>query len=103
MKKLEKEVQYFINLIFDNIQVAKTKKKPKARKDAIFYNIKLDEEKIVVWNKEKNMDYVIYIEEIQNFNFKEYLTKYLALIYIEQLNNFEKNIITFEELAGIKK
>lgn len=103
MKKLEKEVQYFINLIFDNIQVAKTKKEPKARKDAIFYNIKLDEEKIVVWNKEKNMDYVIYIEEIQNFNFKEYLTKYLALIYIEQLNNFEKNIITFEELAGIKK
>ena len=105
MSQLEEDVQYFINLIFDNIQVAKIKKGKKAREDAIFHNIniKSDGEEIAVWNKEKDFGYIIYKKEIEKSDFKNYLTKYLALVYIERLSKFEKNIITFEELAGIKK
>ena len=97
----EKEVYYFIELVFNNIQSAKTKKN---KKKAILTNLKVKSngEKIIVFNKEKKYSYTLYTKQIQDFKFKQYLTKYIALIYIDNLTNYLNNKITFEELADIK-
>ena len=51
----EKEVYYFIELVFNNIQSAKTKKN---KKKAILTNLKVKSngEKIIVFNKEKKWE-----------------------------------------------
>ena len=105
MKNFEEEVQYFIDLIFNNIQLAKTKKGKKAREEAIFHNInvKLDGKEIAVWDMEKDYGYILSKKEIEDFNFKMYLTKHLALYYLDILTKYQNNEITFEELAGIKE
>ena len=97
----EKEVYYFIELVFNNIQSAKTKKN---KKTAILTNLKVNSngEKIIVFNKEKKYSYTLYTKRIQDFKFKQYLTKCIALIYIDNLTNYLNNKITFEELADIK-
>lgn len=97
----EKEVYYFIDLVFNNIQTDKTKKN---KKKAIFTNlrIKSNGEEIIVFNKEKRYSYTLYTKQIQDFKFKQYLTKCIALIYIDNLTNYLNNKITFEELANIK-
>lgn len=98
----EKEVYYFIMLVFNNIQVAKTKKN---KQKAIFSNLKfiLDRKEIKIWNKEKKYSYTLYTNQIQNYNFKNHITKYLALIYIDKLTKYINKKITFEELADIIK
>ena len=98
----EKEVYYFIMLVFNNIQVAKTKKN---KQKAIFSNLKLilDRKEIKIWNKEKKYLYTLYTNEIQNYDFKNDITKYLALIYIDKLTKYINKKITFEELADIIK
>lgn len=97
----EKEVYYFVELVFHNIQVAKTRKN---KKKAILTNlkVKLNEEKIIVYNKEKKYSYILYQNQIQNFNFKQELTKVIALLYIDNLTNYLNNKITFEEFADVK-
>lgn len=98
----EKEVYYFIMLVFNNIQVAKTKKN---KQKAIFSNLKfiLDRKEIKIWNKEKKYSYTLYTNQIQNYNFKNHITKYLALIYIDKLTKYINKKITFEELVDIIK
>ena len=97
----EKEVYYFIELVFNNIQSAKTKKN---KKKAILTNLKVKSngEKIIVFNKETKYSHTLYKKQIQDFQFKQYLTKCIALIYIDNLTNYLNNKITFEELADIK-
>lgn len=97
----EKEVYYFIELVFNNIHSAKTKKN---KKKTILNNLKVkaNGEKIIVFNKEKKYSYTLYTKQIQDFKFKQYLTKCIALIYIDNLTNYLNNKITFEELADIK-
>lgn len=97
----EKEVYYFIELVFNNIQSAKTKKN---KKKAIFTNLKVKSngKKTIVFNKEKKYSYTLYTKQIQDFKFKQYLTKCIALIYIDNLTNYLNKKITFEELADIK-
>lgn len=97
----EKEVHYFIELVFNNIHSAKTKKN---KKKAVLTNLKVKSngEKIIVFNKETKYSYTLYKNQIQDFKFKQYLTKCIALIYIDNLTNYLNNKITFEELADIK-
>lgn len=74
----EKEVYYFIELVFKNIQSAKVKNN---KKKEILTNIKVKSngEKIIVFNKEKKYSYTLYTKQIQDFKFKQYLTKCIAL------------------------
>lgn len=97
----EKEVYYFIELVFNNIHSAKTKKN---KKKAVLTNLKVKSngEKIIVFNKETKYSYTLYKNQIQDFKFKQYLTKCIALMYIDNLTNYLNNKITFEELADIK-
>ncbi len=96
----EKEVYYFIELVFNNIQSAKTKRN---KKKAIFTNLKVKSngEKIIVFNKAKKYSYTLCKKQIQDFKFKQYLSKCIALIYIDNLTNYLNNKITFDELADI--
>lgn len=97
----EKEVYYFIELVFNNIHSAKTKNN---KKKAVLTNLKVKSngEKIIVFNKETKYSYTLYKNQIQDFKFKQYLTKCIALMYIDNLTNYLNNKITFEELADIK-
>ena len=97
----EKEVHYFIELVFNNIHSTKTKKN---KKKAVLTNLKVKSngEKIIVFNKETKYSYTLYKNQIQDFKFKQYLTKCIAQMYIDNLTNYLNNKITFEELADIK-
>lgn len=97
----EKEVYYFIELVFNNIQSAKTKKN---KKKAILTNLKVKSngKKIAVFNSKQKYSYILYSKQIQDFKFRQPLTKHIALIYIDKLTNYINNKITFEELADIK-
>ena len=97
----EKEDYYFIEFVFNNIHSAKTKNN---KKKAVLTNLKVKSngEKIIVFNKETKYSYTLYKNQIQDFKFKQYLTKCIALMYIDNLTNYLNNKITFEELADIK-
>jgi len=105
MNNFENEVQYFIDLVFNNMQTAKTKKGKIEREEAVFKNINISKngEEVAVWDMEKDYAYILKVKEIEDFEFKEYLTKHLALYYIDILKKYEKNEITFEEFADIPK
>lgn len=103
MDSFEEEVNYFIYLVSNNIQKAKTLKK--GIFEMVFYNfnIRLDGQEVAIYNQEQDMFYNIFTKDIENYNFKQYLTKYLALYYIDKLAKYSNNQITFEQLAGIQK
>ena len=90
----EKEVYYFLDLVFNNIQVAKTSKN---KTKAVFTNLKLkpNGEEVIVYNKEKNYSYVLYTKQIQDFDFKIEFTKHIALYYIYKLTKYLNHKITF--------
>ncbi len=103
MYNFEDEVQYFNELVFKNIQKAKERKK---RKDEmVFFNldIRKDGQEIAIFNQEKDYVYTLFTKDIEEFNFKQYLIKELALRYIKKLTKYASNEITFEEFADIPK
>ena len=69
MDNFEEEVQYFVDLFYDNMQLAKTKKGKKSREEAIFHNlnIKLDGQEVAIWNKEKDWAYILTKKEMQEY------------------------------------
>ena len=96
----EENVYYFTELVFNNIQSAKVKKNN--RKEVFKYlKIKSNGNKIVV--NSKRHSFILSKRQIEKYNFKQYLTKFIALYYIEDLNKYFDNEISFEELAGIRK
>ncbi len=97
----EENVYYFTQLVFNNIQNAKVKKN---KRKEVFSNlrVKLDE-KIIVYNKQKKYSFILKTKDIKRYNFKQYLIKVLALYYIEALNKYKDNTISFEEFAEIRK
>ena len=100
-KDFEKEVYYFLDLVFNNIQVAKTSKN---KTKAVFTNLKLkpNGEEVIVYNKEKNYSYVLYTKQIQDFDFKIEFTKHIALYYIYKLTKYLNHKITFKEFADVR-
>lgn len=52
--------------------------------------------------RRKKYSYALYTKQIHDFKFKQYLTKSIALIYIDNITNYLNNKITFEELSDIK-
>lgn len=95
----EKEVLYFIELVFNNIQLAKTRKN---KIEVVFSNLKinLSRKEILIFNK--NHSYILTEKQIKDYNFNQYLTKYLALLYFEKLCKYLKKELTFKEFADIK-
>lgn len=98
----EENVYYFTELVFNNIQSAKTKKH---KRKEVFkcLKVKPKENKIIVYNKEKKYSFILQVKQINEYDFKQYLIKFIALYYIEDLNKYFDNEISFEELAGIRK
>lgn len=96
----EENVYYFTELVFNNIQSAKTKKN---KRKEVFKHLKIKSNgnKIVV--NSKRHSFILSKRQIEEYNFKQYLTKFIALYYIEDLNKYFDNEISFEELAGIRK
>lgn len=96
----EENVYYFTDLVFNNIQSAKAKKN---KRKEVFKHLKIKSNgnKIVV--NSKRHSFVLTKNNIEDYNFKQYLTKFLALYYIEALNKYKNNTISFEEFAEIKK
>ena len=103
MDSFEEEVNYFIYLVSNNIQKAKTLKK--GIFEMVFYNlnIRLDGQEIAIYNEEKDVFYNLFTKDIQKFSFEHYLAKHLALNYIDLLTKYNNNKITFEEVANIPK
>lgn len=101
-KNFEENVYYFTQLVFNNIQSAKSKKN---KRKEVFSNLKVKskENKIIVYHKEKKYLFILQEKTIKEYNFKQYLTKYIALYYIEGLIKYKDNKISFEEFADIKK
>lgn len=101
MDNFEEEVFYFVNLVLKNIQKAATRKK---RKDEmVFFNldIRKDGQEVAIFNQEKDYVYTILTKDIEEFNFKRYPIKDMALRYIEKLTKYASNQITFEEFAEL--
>lgn len=98
----EENVYYFTRLVFNNIQSAKIKKN---KRKEVLRNLKvnLNKNKIRVYNKEKHHSFILETKKIEEFNFKQYLIKYLALHYINGLTKYLTNEISFEEFAEISK
>lgn len=98
----EENVYYFTELVFNNIQSAKTKKN---KRKEVFkcLKVKAKNDEIIVYNKEKKYSFILQTKEIKEYDFKQYLTKFIALYYIEDLNKYLDNEISFEELVGIRK
>ena len=103
MDSFEEEVRYFNNLVCDNIQLAKTKKKDKAAAVFFNFNVKKDGKEIAVYNQAKDLFYTIFTKDIETFNFEDDVIGFLALAYIERLTKYTNNQMTFEELADIPK
>lgn len=103
MDSFEEEVNYFINLVSNNIQKARTMKKGKFEKVFYNFNIRLDGQEIAIYNEEKDVFYTLFTRDIEEFNFKQYITKHLALYYIDRLTLYNNNKITFKEVANIQK
>ena len=97
----EENVYYFTQLVFNNIQSAKVKKN---KRKEVFSDLKVkSNEKIIVYNKPKKYSFVLESKQVKEYNFKQYLTNVLALYYIESLNKYKNDDISFEEFADIKK
>lgn len=65
MKNFEEDVQYFVDLILNNIKTVKEKKK--CKKQTIFncVNVRLDGKEVIVYNLEKDFVHNLYTEDIQ--------------------------------------
>lgn len=106
MDNFEEEVQYFTELVFNNIQEARNRKKgSKEAEEAILncINISKDGQSIFVFNMNKDYCYELLKKDIEEYNYKNEVTKALALYYIGRLLGYLKKKITFEELAGIQE
>ncbi len=104
MNNFEDEVQYFTELVFNNIQEARNRKKGSKEAEETILNcisISKDGQSIFVYNLDKDYCYELLKKDIEEYNYKNYRTKALALYYIGRLLGYLKKEITFEELAGI--
>ncbi len=98
MDNFEEEVQYFTELVYNNIQEAKKRKNKKALAEETILNcisVSKDGQSIFVYELLK--------KDIEKYNYKNYRTKALALYYIGRLIEYLKKEMTFEELAGIQE
>ena len=103
MINFEEEVQYFTELVYNNIQEARSGKKDKEEAIWNCINLNKDGQSVFVYNLDKNYCYEIFKKDIQEYNFKHEGTKYLALYYIGRLTQYLNNEMTLDEFVGIQE
>lgn len=103
MDNFEEEVQYFVDLIVNNIQEARSGKRDKEEAVWNCINVSKDGQSVVVFNLDKDYCYEILKKDIEAYNFKSYLTKYLAIYYIDKLTNLLNKKMTVDEFVGIRE
>lgn len=104
MDNFEEEVQYFTELVYNNIQEAKNRKKGSEEAEEAILNcisVSKDGQSMFVYNMDKDYCYELLKKDIEKYNYKNYRTKALALYYVGRLIEYLKKEMTFEELAGI--
>lgn len=107
MENFEEDVQYFVDLVLNNIKTVKEKKR--CKKQTIFncVNVRLDGKEVIVYNLEKDFVYNLYTEDIQSHRNSESLTwgitQHLALSYIDKLDKYNRGEITFDEFIEKRK
>lgn len=102
MNNFEDEVQYFVDLILNNIQEARSRKTNK--EEAVWNCISVDKDgkSVFVFNLDKNYCYELVKKDIAEYHFNNKVTKYLALYYIGKLTSFFNKEMTVNEFAGIR-
>lgn len=103
MDDFEEEVQYFVDLVFKNIQEAKSRKKDKEEAVLNCINVSKDGQSVIVFNIDKEYGYELFKKDIEEYNFKHEATKYLALYYIGKLTSFLNKEMTVERFVGIQE
>lgn len=103
MDNFEKEVQYFVDLISNNIQEARKGKKDKEEAILNCINLNKDGQSVFVYNLDKDYCYELFKKDIQEYNFKHEVTKYSALYYIGKLTRYLNKEMTVDEFVGIQE
>lgn len=103
MYNFEEEVQYFVDLIIKNIQEAKNKKMDQEEAILNCINLSKDGQSVVVFNLDKDYCYELLKKDIEQYNFKNEATKYLALYYINKLLRYLKKEMTLNEFLDIQE
>ena len=92
MDTFEEEVQYFVDLISNNIQEARSGKRDKEEAVWNCISVNKDGKSVFVYNLDKDYCYELVKKDIAEYHFNNKVTKYLALYYIvkniiQQKNN----------------
>ena len=98
MNNFEDEVQYFIDLIKNNINLLTSNNlQGISKEEMIFFNWNMskDGQEVAVYNQEEDMIYIIHTKNIQDFEFK-YVNKDLVLNTISLLTKYINNEISFK-------
>lgn len=103
MNNFEEEVQYFVDLIIKNIQEAKNTKMDQEEALLNCINLSKDGQSVAVFNLDKDYCYELLKKDIEQYNFKNEATKYLALYYINKLLRYLKKEMTLKEFLNIQE
>lgn len=103
MDTFEEEVQYFVDLISNNIQEARRGKRDKEEAVWNCISVNKDGKSVFVYNLDKDYCYELVKKDIAEYHFNNKVTKYLALYYIGKLTSFFNKEITVNEFAGIRE
>lgn len=103
MDNFEEEVQYFVDLIIKNIQEAKNKKMDQEEAILNCINVSKDGQSVVVFNLDKDYCYELLKKDIEQYDFKNEATKYLALYYINKLLRYLQKEMTLKEFLDIQE
>lgn len=83
MDNFEEEVQYFTELVYNNIQEAKKRKNKKALAEETILNcisVSKDGQSIFVYNMDKDYCYELLKKDIEKYNYKNYRTHILRYL-----------------------
>lgn len=103
MDNFEEEVKYFVDLIIKNIQEAKNKKMDQEEAILNCINVSKDGQSVVVFNLDKDYCYELLKKDIEQYDFKNEATKYLALYYINKLLRYLQKEMTLKEFLDIQE
>lgn len=103
MDNFEEQVQYFIDLIRNNINLVTTNKPDGISKEEMIFfnwNMRRDGQELAVYNQKKDLIYEISTKKIKDFKFKN-INKDDVLNLIALLNQYSNKKITFKNLIKL--
>jgi len=103
MDNFEEQVQYFVDLVRNNIDLATTNKPEGiSKKEMIFFNwnMRQDGQELAIYNQKEDLIYEISTKKIKDFKFKN-INKDDVLNLITLLNQYSNKKITFKNLIKL--